>query len=214
MSTSPLVRSLALGLPRGMVIFAIGVNLPVAGSYSSAESVPPWPTQPPATKTFSRRQQHRDVSYALLLHFPGRLKFAGRWVEEFGRFVKVLITPHAAGHKNLAIREESRAVSRARRPRRRSSVQRTCDGGCRCGNSRGTNSERPSGDGETDDHRADKKFAERFMWVLLEDQTHKNDSREQDDSTGMPRRFTRPPVLSSRSAHTPRCIRPRRSQRP
>src|SRR5580700_6726919 len=68
------------------------------------------------------------------------------------------------------------------RLQRRSSIQRTCDGGCRCGNSRGISSERPSGDGETDDHRDDKKFAERFMWVLLEDQTPKNDSREQDDS--------------------------------
>jgi hypothetical protein len=39
-STSPSASSVALGRPRRAVIFAITVNLPVVGSYSSAESVP------------------------------------------------------------------------------------------------------------------------------------------------------------------------------
>ena len=54
--TLPSRRSVASGRPRFVVMSAVAVNFPVAGSYSSASSVTPCPIHPPTIKTFPDAQ--------------------------------------------------------------------------------------------------------------------------------------------------------------
>jgi hypothetical protein len=104
-----LANSVALGRPRRVVIFAITVNFPLAGSYRRVRRAVANPSS--GDQNFARTQQHRNLSDAADAHLSCALKLARRRIIKLRRLIEILVAPHAAGDENPAVGKKRSRVA-------------------------------------------------------------------------------------------------------